>query len=291
MHVLVAGGTGFIGRHLCEHLVEDGHSVTALARTPDDADLPDGVDRAAGDVTDYESVADTVADHEAVVNLVALSPLYQQPAGAHRSVHFGGTTTLLRAAAESDTERFVQVSAIDADPAGPTAYLRAKGRAEEAVRSSDLEWTIVRPSIVFGPGDEIQSFTRQVTTPFVTALPGGGRTPFQPIWVGDFATALATAVTADGHAGETYEVGGPAVLTLADVTRLVHDRRVRIVPVPMPLVRVGFAILDPLPLVPFGRDQARGLTVENVVEDNDVISLGIASDELLSLAEYLDQHV
>jgi len=292
MHVLVAGGTGFIGEHLCAQLVDRGHDVTALSRDPDPSDLPDGVDAAMGDVTAYDSIAGAFEGIDAAVNLVALSPLFE-PAGGnamHDRIHRRGTKHCVQAAGEHDVERFVQLSALGADPAGDTHYIRAKGRAEELVRESDLAWTIFRPSVIFGDGDEFTSFVRKLTPPVLAPLPGGGRTRFQPLFVGDLVGMLADALESGEHAGETYDVGGPEVLALADVARLVRRARgqsVRIVPVPMALAGLGLAAAGAIPGFPMGLDQYRSLQFDNTTDHNDVDAFGLAPEDLTTLATYL----
>ncbi|MFC7082387.1 complex I NDUFA9 subunit family protein [Halorussus caseinilyticus] len=222
MNILVVGGTGFIGTNLVAELVERGHDVTALARDPDEADFPAGVERARGDVTAYDSIEGAFEDQDVAINLVALSPLFKPSGGkSHTKVHLGGTKNVVEAAEDHGVRKLVQMSALGADSNGPTEYLRSKGQAEEVVRDSELAYTIFRPSVVFGEGGEFVSFTKTLTTPYVTALPGGGRSRFQPIWVGDLAPMLAEGVEED-HDGETYEIGGPEVLTLADVARLAY---------------------------------------------------------------------
>ncbi|ELY44220.1 complex I NDUFA9 subunit family protein [Natronorubrum sulfidifaciens] len=291
MKILVAGGTGFIGTALCSELHERGYEVTALARDPRGSDLPAGVETATGDVSAYDSIAGTVADHDAVVNLVALSPLYKPPAGVdHETVHLGGTVNLVRAAEDGDVDRFVQMSALGADPNGDTDYIRAKGDAEAVVRDSHLEWTIFRPSVVFGEGAEFVEFTKQLTTPYVTGLPGGGKTRFQPIWVGDLVPMLADALEDPTHVGEIYEIAGPQIVTLADATELAYaaeGKSVSIVSVPMALAKFGLTAADPLPFVPFGADQARSLEQHNTVVTNDVTAFGLSEDDLLTLGSYL----
>ena len=290
MNILVAGGTGFIGTNLVRELHDRDHDVTVLARDPDEADLPAGVERARGDVTAYDSIEGAFEGQDAVINLVSLSPLFQPSGGkTHTEVHLGGTRNIVRAAEAHDVRKIVQMSGLDADPNGPSEFLRAKGRAEAVVRDSDLAHTIYRPSTVFGDGGEFVSFTKLLTTPYVTGLPGGGRTPFQPIWVGDLVPMLADGVNEE-HDGETYELGGPEVLTLADVTRLAYraeGKWVKVLPVPMPLAKVGLTAADPIPFVPFGLDQYRSLKVDNTVADNDVDDFGVAESDLTSLGEYL----
>lgn len=295
MDVLVAGGSGFIGSYLCRELADRGHDVTALSRSPEDT--PEGVDSAVGDVTAYDSIAQTVEGRDAVVNLVALSPLFEPKGGneMHDVVHRGGTENLVRAAEEADVDRFLQMSALGADPDGATHYIRAKGRAEEIVRDSDLGWTIVRPSVVFGEGGEFVSFTKRLKKLFapgvpVYPLPGGGKTRFQPIHVEDLAPMLADAVTQDEHVEGTYEIGGPEQLTLREVTNLVYEgegKNVKIVSLPMTMAKIGLTTLSAVPGFPMGPDQFRSLKFDNTTDDNDVNAFGVEESELTRLGEYL----
>lgn len=291
MRVLVTGGTGFLGSRVCQVLADRDHDVIALARSPGDGSLPAAVTRRAADVTDFNDLADHFADVDAVVNLVSLSPLYKPPRGlTHEGVHLDGTENCVRAAMEHDVEKIVQISGLGADPTGRTAYIRAKGRAERVVRDADLAHTIVRPSVVFGEGGEFVSFVEKLTTPYVTGLPAGGRTRFQPIWVEDIAPMVAGCIEPD-HDGETYEIGGPERLSLADVTRLVWGARgkgVTIIPIPLPLAKLGLVIADPLPFIPFGADQGRSLEMDNVTDENAVDVFGVDPADLRTLADYLD---
>ncbi|MFC7167505.1 complex I NDUFA9 subunit family protein [Halospeciosus flavus] len=291
MQVLVTGGTGFIGRELCRELDDRGHDVTALSREPEPEVLPDGVATAVGDVTAYDSIAVDFEGMDAVVNLVALSPLFEPKGGGQRhfDVHLEGTKNVVEAAEANDLDRVVQMSALGADPDGPTPYIQSKGRAEEVVRDSAVDHTILRPSVVFGDGGEFVPFVETLTTPYVTALPGGGKTRFQPIWVGDVADLLADALDEE-HANETYEVGGPEVLTLAEVTKLVYrakGKRVTVLSIPMPLARLGLTVADALPFVPMGLDQYESLEFDNTVSDNDVTAFGRDPADLRTLADYL----
>jgi NADH dehydrogenase len=205
MNVLVAGGTGFVGTHLCRELAERGHEVAALSRDPDEADLPASVERISGDVTAYDSIEAAFEGRDAVVNLVALSPLFKPSGGnqRHFDVHLGGTENCVRAAEEHGVAHLVQMSGIHASPTADTAYLKSKGEAEAVVRQSSLDWTIFRPTVLFGDGDEIRSFTKLVATPYFTPLPGGGDQRFQLMWIGDFVPLMADAI--EGETGETEE--------------------------------------------------------------------------------------
>lgn len=299
MRVLVTGGDGFVGRHLCAELADRDHDVVSLSRDPDPSVLPDGVETVPGDVTGPDSLDGAFEGVDAVVNLVALSPLFTPSGGdeMHDRIHLGGTENVVAAAEGAGVDRILQMSALGADPSGPTHYIRAKGRAEEVVRESDLEWTIVRPSVIFGEGGEFVSFTKRLKKLFapgvpVYPLPGGGtRTRFQPIWVGDLASMLADAVVDEAHAGETYELGGPEVLTLRKITELVYEsegRSIKIINLPMGLAGVGLKTLGAVPGFPMGGDQYRSLQFDNTTEENDLDAFGIGLGTLTTLAEYLE---
>ena len=292
MNVLVTGGTGFVGRYLCAELVDRGHEVRTMDRTPEPSAVPDAVETVAGDITEYEDVAGAVEGQDAIINLVALSPLFKPSGGngMHDEVHRKGTEHCVEAAEEHGVDRFVQMSALGADPDGDTAYIRSKGRAESTVRESSLDWTIFRPSVVFGEGGEFVEFTRLLAPPYVTLLPGGGKTRFQPIWIGDVVEMLAASLESEEHVGETYDIGGPEVLTLADVARLAHGARgrsVNVIPVPMALAGVGLSVAGKIPGFPMGGDQYRSLQFDNTTADNDVDAFGVSEGDLRTLGEYL----
>lgn len=292
MHVLVTGGTGFVGRNLCAELVERGHEVTALSRRPAEKDLPDGLETVVGDVEDYDSLVGPVAAADAVVNLVALSPLYKPKGGneRHYEVHLDGTKNLIRAVQEAGVDRYVQLSFLGADPDAEPTALRVKGLADQAVMASDLDWTIVRPSVIFGEGGEFVEFTKRLTTPYLTGLPGGGRSRFQPIWIDDFVEIMADVLESDDHVGKIYEIGGPEVFSLADVTELAYaaeGKPVTVLSIPMPLARLGLRLADPLPFVPFGIDQYHSLRIDNVTDSNDIEAFGRTASDLRTLRDYL----
>ncbi|ELZ90034.1 NADH dehydrogenase/oxidoreductase-like protein [Haloferax sulfurifontis ATCC BAA-897] len=271
--------------------------MTAMSRSPNSEDLPDGVEKAMGDVTDYDSIAGAFEGKDAVVNLVALSPLFEPSGGnrMHDIVHWQGTENVVKAAEAHDVPRLVQMSALGADTDGDTAYIRSKGKAEGAVKSSGLDWVIFRPSVVFGDGGEFVSFTKRLKGMFAPGvplypLPGNGKTRFQPIWVGDLVPMLADAVEGDEHVGETYRIGGPEKLTLREITEMVYDaenRSITIVPLPMGLAGVGLTVLGAVPGFPMGKDQYRSLQFDNTTDRNDVGVFGVDVSSMKTLGTYL----
>lgn len=288
MDVFVAGGTGFVGRALCRVLAERGHAVTAASRSPEDANLPDAVDRRTVDVTERD-LADVVAGHDAVVNLVAL-PSHRPPRdGSHESVHLAGTRHLVAASERTGVDRFVQMSGLGADAGVDTAYFRAKRRAEAVVKRGDVPWVIYRPSVIFGDGCAFLPFVERVVPPMVAPLPGGGTMQLQPIWIGDVAPMLADCVTEDGHVGEVYDIGGPERLSFRDIVDIVCGNRL-VIPIPMPLAGLGFAVAGAVPFVPLGLDQYRVFRHDNVVLDNDLTAFDRQPADLSTLASYLDSN-
>ncbi len=293
----MVGGTGFIGQNLCRELDERGHDVTALSRDPHDADLPTGVIRKEGDVTDYDSIEGAFEGKDAVVFLPALSPLFKPDGGdeMHFRVHLDGTENAVRAAEEHGVDRYLQMSALGADPDGPTHYLRAKGQAEAVVKNSELDWVIFRPSVVFGDGGEFVYFTKRLKQIFAPGvplypLPGGGtKAHFQLIWVDDLVPMLADALGGEEHVGQVYEVGGPEIHSLREATELVFEsegRDITVVPLPMPLAKVGLTVLGSLGF-PMGSDQYEGLDFDNTPADNDVVAFGRDPSSLRSFRSHL----
>ncbi len=292
MDILVTGGDGFVGRNLCSELAEQGHDLTVLSRSPDPSVLPDGTETVTGDVTEYDSIKGAFAGQDIVVNLVALSPLFQ-PADepSHEKVHVGGTRNTVKAAEEHDLDYIVQMSSVGVNPSGETGYVRAKGWAEWVVLTADIDTMIFRPNIMYGDDDEFVNFIALGTLPYLSALPDGGTTPFQPLWVGDTAAIVADAIGNDEHLNEIYELAGPEELTLADVTKHIYRSRgksVKILPIPMELVDAGLVFAHLIPQIPFGIDQARSLKMDLTSDRNDLAAFDRSEDDLTSLDSYLN---
>lgn len=283
MKVLVAGGTGFIGRVLCRILSRRGHDVTAAGRAPP-ATIGE-VETTTLDVTEPD-LTGAVDGHDVVVNLVAL-PSHVEPTGqSHDAVTRQGTQHLVTASEATGVDRFIQMSALGVDSDVETAYFAAKRSAERIVRNSELDWVIYRPSVVFGDGCAFLPFLRKLSAARVLPLPGGGQMRIQPIWVDDLGEMLADGVEDATHTGETYELGGPDVLTLAETVVLLRPNTV-VLPLPMALSAVGASVLEYLPGIPIGRDQHRVQTLDNTVSSNDVIAFDVDERTLHSLYEYL----
>lgn len=283
MNVVITGGTGFIGSNLARKLNEDGQSVTVTGREPESSalPLPEEVERKKLDVTDPSTIDFEGAD--VVIHLVGLSPLFQ-PSISYKRVHVDGTRNVVQAAEQAEAERFIHMSALGADPEADTEYLRTKGEAEKYVREMDTDHVILRPSVIFGEGDEFVTGLKKATKLPILPLPGGGRSRFQPIHVGDISDIFAQLVES-GSEKEILEIGGPEKLSMREIAARIRDGRLFVLPIPMFLVLIGLALAESIPFVPFGLDQYRSLKIDNTVDDNDA---EMFLDDFTTLEDYLD---
>jgi len=286
MKIYVTGGTGFVGSHLAHKLAWAGHEVTLGGlSTESSIELPENVNVKQIDVTDEESL--DFSGHDAVIHLVGLSPLFKPKIPYHK-IHVEGTENVIEACKDAGISRYVHMSALGADPKGDTEYLRTKGEAQTLVENSGLDWTVFRPSVIFGEGGQFLNFTESLLTPFITALPSSNP-KFQPINVEDIGDLFVEAVKDEKHIGKAYDLGGPDVYSMKEIAQMIEKSKGRfltVLPVPMPLVKIGMLTSEKLGLK-FGMDQYRSLKQDNVVENNDVEAFRKSVDEMERLESYL----
>ena len=270
--ILVTGGTGFVGQPLVHALRAEERPVRALVRDLGKAETLRawGCELVQGDMTDSASLRRAAEGCEAVVHLVAI--IAGRPAAFER-VMTQGTHDLVAAAADAGARRFVHMSALGTSERSKdlVPYYRAKWAMEEAVRVSGLEWTIFRPSFVFGRnGGILPTFVRHVRLLPVVPVPGGGTRRLQPIWVDDVAAFFARALSTPESAGQAYDLGGPDTPTWNElyeaIARALGKRR-RLVHLPVGLVRANALLLERLPRPPVTRDQLTMLEFEDSVGD------------------------
>lgn len=217
--VLVTGGTGFVGRSVCERLVRAGCAVRVPTRRLGHGrglqHLP-GLELAAADVHDPAAWPALLREVDAVVHLVAI--LHGSAADFERA-HVALPRTLAGAMRQAGVQRLVHVSALGVAADAPSRYLRSKHAGEQALRDAGLAPTVFRPSVIFGAGDRLlNTFARlQALAPVVPLASAGAR--FQPVWVEDVATAICRSLDDPATAGRVYEATGPDVTTLADLVR------------------------------------------------------------------------
>lgn len=269
--ILITGGTGFVGSNLrvalrdrpIRLLVRDAARSTHLRR-------PD-VEIVEGDITRPDTLAGALADCSAVIHLVGI---IEEAGSSFDTVIRQGTVNMLAATRTAGIRRFVHMSALGAreDPTLP--YMTAKWHAEAAVRESGLDWTILRPSVIFGPGDGfINPLAGLVRAP-ITPVAGNGRARFMPIAVEEVAEIFAGVVGDRTSFGQTYELGGGAEYTLAGMLDAISselDKRHPRINVPVPLIMLAVRLSSPLPKAlrpPVTIDQLKMLKIDNVTGDN-----------------------
>ncbi|MBT9525881.1 MAG: complex I NDUFA9 subunit family protein [Rhizobacter sp.] len=271
-HVLVLGGTGFVGRSLCEKLVERARGgegcITVPSRQPQRAkaiQLLPTVELVQADVHDEAQLTRLVAGHDVVINLVAI--LHgSEAAFAHAHVELPGK--LARACLANGVRRVVHVSALGASLIAPSRYLRSKAEGEAVLRSAGLDLTLLRPSVIFGTEDRFLNLFAKLQKVFPLMPLAGADARFQPVWVNDVAQAIVNAIDRPGSIGQAYECTGPRVYTLAELVRLAgrwsgHERPV--IPLPAALGRLQAMAMECLPGEPLmSRDNLASMQVPNV---------------------------
>jgi NADH dehydrogenase len=271
--ILVIGGTGFIGRRLVARLAESGQQVRVAARGERKRDLPDGVEQARVDVISGEGLAEAMAGVDRVAHLVAI--IIEKGSQRFDAVIRGGTEGVVREAERAGVKKLVYVSAIGAAPDPKFPYWRAKWEAEQIVTGSSLNYTIVRPSLVFGPEDDFfNRLADMVRRSPLVPIAGAGKTKFQPIGLDDLVTCITASLQEGTHDRQTVEVGGPEQLTyneLIDVISAVLGKRRLRVHVPLWLMRPGARVLQSiLSNPPVTTDQLAMLSKDNVAEPDAV---------------------
>ena len=282
---MVLGGTGFVGRHLCEKLQREGWEVTVPTRRAANAAAVQHLPRLTvvkAQVHDEASLTRLLSGHGAVVNLIAI--LHGSEAAFTRA-HVDLPATLARACRTSGVRRLVHVSALGAHLDGPSMYQRSKARGEDVLRAAGLELSILRPSVMFGDGDRFLNLFARLQSVFPVMPLAGAATRFQPIWVEDVADAvLACLRDTDlprSSIGQTFECAGPDVMTLAELVQLagrLGSRARPVIPLPAVLGRLQAAAMELLPGEPLmSRDNLDSMAVDNVATSQwpGLSSLGI----------------
>lgn len=271
--VTLFGGTGFLGRAIAGRLAGQGTRLRIAVRRPELAnDLvaayqPGQVEALRGDVREAESVAQAIEGASAVVNAVGL---YLEQGGAtFEAVHIRGAQQVARQAARLGVPRLVHVSGIGAAEDSPSSYVQARARGDAVAQAAFPEATILRPSVLFGPGDAFFTSLAAIArmTP-VLPLFGTGRTRLQPVYVGDVAAAVSASIERPDAVGKVFELGGPDVFTYRALLQLTLDhigRRRLLLPVPFLIWDLLAACAGLLPRPPLTRAQVVLMKADNTV--------------------------
>jgi NADH dehydrogenase len=270
-NILVLGGSGFVGRHVCDALNRAGvHTTVPTRRLPArSVQMLPMVSVVQADVHDPAQLAALLPGHDAVINLIAI--LHGSEAQFDKA-HVQLPTLLAKACLAAGVKRLVHISALGADVNAPSMYQRSKARGEQVLQdhvAQGLALTVLRPSVIFGEDDAfINVFAKlQVLAPVVPLA--GAHTRFQPVWVHDVAQAVAYAVLHPATAGHSYELAGPQVFTLQQLVEHAgiwaqHPRWV--IPLPNALAYVQAWVMEHLPgPTLMSRDNVASMQVDNIL--------------------------
>ncbi len=271
--VTVFGGSGFVGRYVVQALARTGCRVRVAVRRPDLAGhlQPLGnvgqICAVQANLRYEDSIRRAVEGADAVINLVGI--LQQGGKQTFRTLQAVGAGLTARAAKEAGARAFVHISALGTNRLSSSAYARTKAEGEDLVARAFPGAVILRPSIMFGPEDDFfNRFAAMALISPVIPLLGGGRTRFQPVYVGDTAQAVIAGLDGRAKPGVVYELGGPRVYTFRELLDLVAQytgRRRSYFPVPFWLAKLQGLFLQVLPNAPLTLDQVRLLQTDNVV--------------------------
>ena len=292
--VLVLGGTGFVGSHVCQKLALLPLRITLPTRRPDNAkhlqSLPT-VDVLQADVHDETVLARLVAGHDAVVNLIAI--LHGTEAAFNR-VHVELPQMLARACQTAGVRRVVHVSALGAALDAPSMYQRSKARGEQVLKASALDLTLLRPSVIFGAEDKFLNVFAKLQQIFPVIPLAGADTRFQPVWVDDVAHAIVQCLQDPQTAGQIFDLCGPDVMTLRQLVEfsgkasgIRHGQGRPVFGLPLALGRLQAALKALAPGEPLmRRDNLDSMAVDNITDGHlpGLAALGIAPASVEAVA-------
>ena len=280
MKIFLTGSTGFVGKRILQDLLENNYQVRCLARKgseqkishyKDPVLVKTGIDIVNGDVTDAASLDGKLEGCDAVINLVGIIREFRGKGITFEKLHYEGTANLVRAARSQRVMRFIQMSALGARPDGKTQYQQTKFRAEECVRISGLDYTIFRPSIIFGPGDKfVNLFANMLKVQQFVPVVGNGRYQMQPVSVENVSMGFVKSIERKDAAGKTFEVGGHERIEFNQIIDTIGEvicAPPHKIHVPVFIMNTMAEMLDWLSSFPVTRDQITMLLEGNVCDE------------------------
>jgi len=291
--VLVTGAAGLVGIHTCRELTKNGWQVRALIRDPARAAMALGqlpVEFRVGDARDATTLRSSLSGCGAVVHLAAIA--IEKKGESYRESNTAATERLISAARAENVDRVIFMSQNGADSRSPYPFLRSKGVAQDSIKTSGLRWTILRPSVIFGPEDQFVNVLGRLIrlTPKIFPLPNGGKARFQPIAADDVARVVRLCLEKKESVGQVYELGGAVPLTLREMTERIliamgTDRM--LIPVSVKVLRPIVALAQRvLPNPPVTSSLLDLLALDNTVAKNaltenfKIVPVPFAGDEL-----------
>ncbi|MCW5575351.1 MAG: complex I NDUFA9 subunit family protein [Burkholderiales bacterium] len=285
--ITVLGGSGFVGRHVCQQLAARGYRVRVPTRDRERAKqliLLPTIEVVRADVHDPAALAAVLRGCDAVINLVGVLHDARGPRG-FAAAHVELARKVVAACRGAGARRLLQMSALAAAPDAPSAYLRSKGEAERIVRESGLDWTIFRPSVIFGPEDRFLNLFAGLLRRLPVLALASPQARFQPVYVGDVAAAFTHALSDITSIGRDYDLCGPRRYTLRELVAWVGrtiGRPRSVIGLNRPLSYCQAFAMELLPVKLMTRDNLRSMEVDSV--SDSAFPFGIRPQSLEALA-------
>lgn len=268
MKVLLVGGSGYVGSHMAQHLMARGHQVTVASRRGKGP--LEGVRYVMADAARNQGLLEAAQGQEALIYLVGI--IRERGDQTFRQAHVEGVRHSLAAAQAAGISRFLHMSALGTARGTGSRYYESKALGEDLVQASQLNWTILRPSLIFGQGDEffggVLKGLVSAPIPFIPLI-GDGHFVFRPIWVGDVAAAFEQALERPQTVQRSYNLVGPKEYTFRELLLLVRDTlgsRKPLLPIPLALMDRVVPLISPLPFSPITLDQYLQLKMGNTAD-------------------------
>lgn len=299
--VTIFGGSGFVGRHIVQKFAENGDQVRVAVRHPNNAKFlkPLGavgqITPVQASITDPKSLAHVMKGSDVVINLVGI--LYEKKSQTFERIHVEAAKNIAKTAAKLGIPTLLHMSALGADKDSHSRYASSKARGEQAVLKHFPSASIFRPSVIFGPEDAFLNRFAQMAllSPFLPLI-GGGKTRFQPVYVGDVAECFFNASSLKDAKGKTYELGGPTIYTfkklMVYLLQTIHRKRL-LVPLPYWFAKIMGSVAQFLPTPPLTPDQVELLKADSVVSAQalQAHALGVEPKAMEAIAgEYLGRY-
>lgn len=270
MKIFISGGTGFVGGHVTRELLSRGHQVRLLSHRRS-GEEKQGIETAEGDVTRLDSFVSSLEGCDAVINLVGIIREFPSKGITFEHLHEQATANMLAAATRTGIKRYLQMSALGTRPGAVSNYHKTKFVAEELVRASGLDWTIMRPSLIFGPKDAfINMLADQLRMLPVMPIIGDGLYRLQPIHADDVARCFAMALEMPETIGQTYELCGNdrlSYIELLDAVAAAIGKETPYEPhLPLSLMEQVIPVMQNIPQFPITMDQLQMLLEENICD-------------------------
>ncbi|KIH77502.1 NADH dehydrogenase [Geoalkalibacter ferrihydriticus] len=271
MKVFLTGATGFVGHEMLKQLLAAGHIVRCLVRPGSEGRLPieKNIEVRLGDATDAESLDASLEGCDAAIHLVGIIREFPGKGVTFKKLHVEATRNLVAAAENQGVRRYLQMSANGVRPDAESEYHRTKWQGEEAVRAAQLDWTIFRPSLIFGPADEFVNMLADLVrkAPVVPVI-GDGRYRMAPVAVEDVAASFVAALTKEECLGQTYHLCGPGDFSYDEILDLIGETLgktpVRKLHHPVCLMKPVVKVLQSIPQFPITSAQLTMLLEGNL---------------------------